>query len=157
MTLTTWLPCSNTAKTRKPLKLAGVPQNTCSTMQHAQPSDCSVTHCRNISITKFEIWISWNIDIPGSLNSCDSFPRRKFENRAPTSYRSCSMLSLSTISFELQAKVAEEIDLEMCSYGQLSEVQMLCDLDLDLGIGSGQSHINIQVRAGLLACPTMWL
>jgi len=25
-TLTTWLPCSNAAKTRKPLKLAGVPQ-----------------------------------------------------------------------------------------------------------------------------------
>jgi len=27
-------------------------------------------------------------------------------------------------------KVAEEIDLEMCSYGKLSEVHMLCDLDL---------------------------
>jgi len=37
--------------------------------------------------------------------------------------------------------VAEEIDLEMCSYGQLSEVQMLRDLDIDLG--SGQGHINI--------------
>jgi len=29
----------------------------------------------------------------------------------------------------------------MCSYGQLSEVQMVRDLDLDLG--SGQGHINI--------------
>jgi len=28
------------------------------------------------------------------------------------------MLSPSAISFELHAKVAEEIDLEMCSYGQ---------------------------------------
>ena len=37
--------------------------------------------------------------------------------------------------------MAEEIDLEMCSYGQLSEVQMLRDLDLDLG--SGQGHVNI--------------
>jgi len=37
--------------------------------------------------------------------------------------------------------MAEEIDVEMCSYGQLSEVQMLRDLDLDLG--SGQGHINI--------------
>ena len=40
-------------------------------------------------------------------------------------------------------KVAEEIDLEMCIYGQLSEVQMLRDLDLDLDLGSGQGHINI--------------
>jgi len=38
-------------------------------------------------------------------------------------------------------KVVEEIDLEMCSYGQLSEVQMLRDTDLYLG--SGQGHINI--------------
>ena len=37
--------------------------------------------------------------------------------------------------------MAEEIDLEMCSYGQLSEVQMVRDLDLDLE--SGQGHINI--------------
>jgi len=37
--------------------------------------------------------------------------------------------------------MAEEIDLEMCSYGQLSEVQMVCDLDLDLR--SGQGHVNI--------------
>ena len=37
--------------------------------------------------------------------------------------------------------MVEEIDLEMCSYGQLSEVQMVCDLDLDTG--SGQGHVNI--------------
>jgi len=46
-----------------------------------------------------------------------------------------------TISFELHAEMAEEIDLEMSNYGQLSEVQMLRDLDLDLG--SGQGHVNI--------------
>jgi len=40
--------------------------------------------------------------------------------------------------------VAEEIDLEMCSYGQLSIVQMVCDLDLDLDLGSGQGHVNIR-------------
>jgi len=28
LTLTTWLPCSNDAKTRKPMKLAGVPKTT---------------------------------------------------------------------------------------------------------------------------------
>jgi len=87
------------------------------------------------------IWISWNIDIRQSLNSRDSFPRRKFENRAPTSCRSGPILSTSIISFELHAKVMEEIYMKMCNYGQLSEVKMVCDLDLDLG--SGQGHIDI--------------
>ena len=41
----------------------------------------------------------------------------------------------------LEAKVAEEIYVEMYIYGQLSEVQMVRDLDLDLG--SRQGHINI--------------
>jgi len=52
------------------------------------------------------------------------------------------MLWPPTISFELHAEMAEQIDLEMCSYGQLSEVQMLRDLDLDLESGPG--HVNIQ-------------
>jgi len=39
-------------------------------------------------------------------------------------------------------KVAEEIDVETCSHGQMSEVQMVRDLDLDLG--SGQGHVNIR-------------
>jgi len=42
--------------------------------------------------------------------------------------------------------VADEIDVEMCSYGQLSEVQMFRDLDLDFG--SGQGH-NQQRRSFL--------
>ena len=75
------------------------------------------------------------------MNCPGSFPRRKCKNRAPTSYRPGPILSPATISFELHVKVAEEIDLEMCSYGQLSKVQMLCDLDLDLGWG--QRHVNI--------------
>ena len=37
--------------------------------------------------------------------------------------------------------MAEEIYLEIYIYGQLSEVQMVRDLDLD--VGSGQGHINI--------------
>ena len=85
--------------------------------------------------------MSSNIDIGRSLNSRDSFPRWKFQNRAPTSCSPGPILWPPTISFELHAEMAEEIDLEMCSYGQLSEVQMLCDLDLDLG--SGQGHVNI--------------
>jgi len=47
-----------------------------------QPSNCSLTHYRNLAI-----WISWNIDILRSLNSRDSFIRRKFENRAQTNCR----------------------------------------------------------------------
>ena len=62
------------------------------------------------------------------------------QNWAPTSCRPDPILSPSTISFELHAKVVEEMDIEMCSYGQLWEVQMLRDLDL----GSGQGDITIQ-------------
>jgi len=45
--------------------------------------------------------------------------------------------------------VVEEIDLEMCSYGQLSEVQMLRDLDL----GLGQGHINIHSTCRTTSMP----
>ena len=100
----------------------------------AQPRDCSITQYRNMAI-----WISSNIDIGRSLNSRDSFPRWKFKNRAPISCSPGPILWPSTISFELHAEMAEEIELEMCSYGQLSEVQMLRDLDLE----SGQGHVNI--------------
>jgi len=84
--------------------------------------------------------MSWDIDIPWSLNSSDTFPRRKFENWPLTSCIPGLILSIPTISFELHAKVVE-IYLEMYIYGQLSEAQMVRDLDLDLG--SGQGHINI--------------
>jgi len=65
------------------------------------------------------------MDIRRSMNCRDRFRRRKFKNRAQKSCRPGPILSMSTVSFELHAKVAEEIHLEMCSYGQLSEVQML--------------------------------
>ena len=47
--------------------------------------------------------------------------------------------------------MAEEINLEMCSYGQLSEVQMVRDLDLDLG--SNQDHINIRSTCTATSMP----
>jgi len=72
--------------------------------QHAQPCDCSVTQYQNVAI-----WISWNMDKGRSLNSRDSFPRRKFKNRAPTSCSPGPILWPPTISFELHAKPAEEI------------------------------------------------
>ena len=37
--------------------------------------------------------------------------------------------------------MAEKIDVEMCIYGQLLEVQKPRDLDLDLGLGEG--HISM--------------
>jgi len=55
------------------------------------------------------------------------------------------ILSVTNISFELHAKVAEE----MCSYGQLSQVQMLRDLDL----GSGQGHTNIHCACSTTSVP----
>ena len=51
-----------------------------------------------------------------SLNSHDSFPGRKFKNRAPTSCSPGPVLSSPTITFELHAKTAEEIDLEKCTF-----------------------------------------
>ena len=45
--------------------------------------------------------------------------------------------------------MAEEIDLEMCIYEQLSEIQMVLDLDL----GSGQGHINIHSTCRTTSVP----
>ena len=84
------------------------------------------------------------------MNSHDSFPRWKFKNRAPTGYSPGPILWPPTIDFELHAEMAQEIDLEKCSYGQLSEVQMLCDLDLDLG--SGQGHVSIHSMLRRTTC-----
>ena len=81
------------------------------------------------------------------MNSRDSFPRWKFKNRAPISCSPGPILWPPTISFELHAEMAEETDLEMCSYGQLSEVQKPRDLDLDLGLGQGQTSIHSTCRS----------
>jgi len=75
--------------------------------QLVQPCDCSLTQYRNMAI-----WISWNMDIGRSLNSRDSFSRTKFNNWAQKRCSPAPILSPSTISFELYAKTAEEIDLE---------------------------------------------
>jgi len=56
------------------------------------------------------------MDIGQSLNSRDSFPRRKFKNRTPISCSPGPVLSPPTINFELHAKTAEEIDLEKCTF-----------------------------------------
>jgi len=88
------------------------------------------------------IWRSCNIDIPRSLNSHDSFVKRKFKNWALTSCRRAPILSTSTIQFELHAEIAEEINLQKCNFWQLSQLQKPCDFDLDLGLGQGNISIN---------------
>ena len=56
------------------------------------------------------------------MNSRDSFPRWKFKNRAPT--------RPPTISFELHAEMAEEIDLEKCTFRNFgSSVTLTLTLD----------------------------
>jgi len=103
-----------------------------------QPCDCSITQYRNMwpfecrEISTFrEVW---TLVIP-FLEGNSKNGLQEAVDQVPC------ILSISTVSFELHAKVAEEIYVEMCIYGQLSEVQMVRDLDLDLG--SGQGHINI--------------
>jgi len=89
------------------------------------------------------IWISWNRDIRVSLNCRDRFPGRKIENLAPISCRPGPMLWPSIISFELHAKMAEEIDLEMCSYGQCNCRKFKCSVTLTLIRDRRQGDTNI--------------
>jgi len=51
-----------------------------------------------------------------------------------------------------QQSVLSSTQMEMWSYGQLSEVHMLHDLELDLG--SGQGHINIHSTCRTTSMPT---
>ena len=77
------------------------------------------------------IWISSNIDIGRSLNSHDSFPRWKFKNRAPIICSPGPILWPPTISFELHAEMAEEIDLKKCTFRNFgSSVTLTLTLDL---------------------------
>ena len=46
-------------------------------------------------------------------------------------------------------KVVEEIEVQVCSYGQFSEVQMVHDLDLRLG----QGHTNIHSTCSTTSMP----
>ena len=50
------------------------------------------------------------------MNSRDSFPIWKFKNRAPKSCSAGPILWPPIISFELDAEIAEEIDLEKCTF-----------------------------------------
>jgi len=70
------------------------------------------------------------MDMGQSLNSRDSFPGRKFKNRAPISCSPGPVLSPPTITFELHAKTAEEIDLEKRTFRNFgSSVTLTLTLD----------------------------
>ena len=70
------------------------------------------------------------MDIWRSLNSRDSFPGRKFKNWAPTNCSPGPVLSPPTITFELHAEMAEEIDLEKCTFRNfVSSVTLTLTLD----------------------------
>jgi len=111
---------------------------------------CSSTStCNHLTVTS-RSWISWNIDIPGGMNCCDSFSRRKFQNRAPTSCSPGPILLSTTISFELHAKTAKEIDLEKYYFRNFrSSVTLTLTLDrvaVTLVCIFGRGHINIHTR-----------
>ena len=64
------------------------------------------------------------------MNSRDSFPRWKLKNRSPTSCSPGPILWPPTISFELQTEMAEEIDLEKCTFRNFgSSVTLTLTLD----------------------------
>ena len=116
-------------------------------LQHAQQCDCSVTHYRNMAI-----WVSWNIDIRGTLNCCDSFRKRKFENQAPTSCRSGPILSPPTASFELHASGGGDRrrNVQLWAIVRSSNAQWPW---LDLDPGSGQGHVNIHSTSRTTSLP----
>ena len=78
----------------------------------------------------FPLTLQTNIDIGRSLNSRDSFHRWKFKNRAPTSCSAGPILWPPIISFELHAEMAEQIDLEKCTFRNFgSSVTLALTLD----------------------------
>jgi len=70
------------------------------------------------------------MDLGRRLSSRDSCRRGKFTNRALTSYSTGPILSPLVISFELHAKMADEIDVEQCTFGNFgSFVTLTLTLD----------------------------
>jgi len=107
-------------------------QNTCSTT--------SVPNSVTVASHSSEIWPFEFCEIStfGEVwTLVRAFVEGNWKIRLPQAVDPGPILSLLTISFDLHTKSGGGV----CSYGQLSEVQMLRDLDLELG--SGQGHINI--------------
>ena len=101
--------------------------STCSTI-------CMLNHV-NIALRTTEIW---PFEFREISNSRDSFPRRKFKNRAPTSCSPGPMLSTSAISFELQGGGDRRRKVQSSQLRKLRDL----DLDLDLDLRSGQGRTD---------------
>jgi len=115
----------------------------------------SVPDHLTIACSSTEIW-PFEISVISTFREVwtqrDSFLKRKFENWAPTGSRLGPVLSWSTISFELHAKMAEERDLEKCNFGKFkSPMTLTLTLDWVKVISACTIHV------GLPTCPTTWL
>ena len=112
--------------------------------QRDQPCDCSLTQYQNMVM-----WISWNIDIPRSLNLRDSFPRRKFENRALTSCRR-SILTANN-QFSATCEHGREDRPIECNFRNFeSSVTLTLTLDwveVTLVRTSGRGLLTYQIRS----------
>ena len=77
-----------------------------------------------------------------------AFSRWKFKNRAPTSCSPGPILWPPTISFELHAKMAEETDLEKCTFRNFgSSVTLTLDrVEVTLVCICGQGLTTHQIR-----------
>ena len=93
------------------------------------------------------ILILWNIDIPRSLNSRDSFQKGNLKIRL----RQGIVQVPPTISFELHAKTEEEIDLEKCNFCNFgSSVTLTLDrVEVTLVCISGRGLPTDQIRSKL--------
>jgi len=70
------------------------------------------------------------MDMRRNLNFRYSFPGRKFKNQAQIGCSPGSVLSSISISFELHANTAEEIDLEKCNirnFGSYMTLTLILD------------------------------
>jgi len=127
--------------------------NTCSNTSVPNQSDCSLTHYRNMAS-----WISnistfrdiWTLVI-AFLDGNSKIGLQQAVDHVPDYHQQPSVLSSTRMWWRRY-----EIDLEMCSYGQFSEVQMLRDLELTLTLDRVKVTSTYTVCVGLPACPTMW-
>jgi len=105
---------------------------------HTTRRTTSMPNHVNIALRTTEIW---PFEFREISNSRDSFPRRKFKNRAPTSCSPGPILSTSAISFELQGGGDRRRKV------QSSQLRKLRDLDLDLRSGQGRTDAHMWSRS----------
>ena len=80
------------------------------------------------------------------MNSRDSFPSWKLKNRASTSCSPGPILWPPTISFEVNAEMAEEIDLEKCTFCNFGSSVTLNRVEVTLVRICGRGLPTHQIR-----------